>query len=92
MLFDAAAGRAAVGSVSAGTAACVTAIRGEGSDSTDGTTLKGLATETGTISRRAAIQICNRCGTEEALEDIAWGGQQKRHLADWAIVKGGWVE
>ena len=55
MLFDAAAGRAAVGSVSAGTAACVTAIRGEGSDSTDGTTLKGLATETGTISRRAAI-------------------------------------
>ena len=32
------------------------------------------------------------CGTEEALEDIAWGGQQKMHLADWAIVKGGWVE
>ena len=26
------------------------------------------------LSRRAAIQICNRCGTEEALEDIAWGG------------------
>lgn len=44
------------------------------------------------LSRRAAIQICNRCGTEEALEDIAWGGQQKMHLADWAIVKGGWVE
>ena len=44
------------------------------------------------LSRRADIQICNRCGTEEALEDIAWGGQQKMHLADWAIVKGGWVE
>ena len=44
------------------------------------------------LSRRADIQICNRCGTEEALEDIAWGGRQKRHLADWAIVKGGWVE
>ena len=44
------------------------------------------------LSRRAAIQICNRCGTEEALEDIAWGGQQKMYLADWAIVKGGWVE
>ena len=41
------------------------------------------------LSRRADIQICNRCGTEEALEDIAWGGQQKMHLADWAIVKGG---
>ena len=40
------------------------------------------------LSRRADIQICNRCGTEEALEDIAWGGQQKMHLADWAIVKG----
>ena len=44
------------------------------------------------LSRRADIQICNRCGTEEALEDIAWGGQQKMQLADWAIVKGGWVE
>ena len=33
-----------------------------------------------------------RCGTEEALEDIAWGGQQKMHLADWVIVKGGWGE
>lgn len=44
------------------------------------------------LSRRADIQICNRCGTEEALEDIAWGGQQKMHLVDWAIVKGGWVE
>ena len=44
------------------------------------------------LSRRADITICNRCGTEEALEDIAWGGQQKMQLADWAIVKGGWGE
>ena len=44
------------------------------------------------LSRRADIQICNRCGTEEALEDIAWGGHQNLPLADWAIVKGGWVE
>ena len=29
---------------------------------------------------------------EEALEDIAWGGHQNLPLADWAIVKGGWVE
>ena len=40
------------------------------------------------LSRRADIQICNRCGTEEALEDIAWGGHQNLPLADWAIVKG----
>ena len=52
----------------------------------------GKTRQTGPLSRRADIQICNRCGTEEALEDIAWGGQQKMHLADWAIVKGGWVE
>lgn len=44
------------------------------------------------LSRRANILICNRCGTEEALEDIAWGGQQNMKLADWAIVKAGWVE
>ena len=44
------------------------------------------------LSRRADILICNRCGTEEALEDIAWGGHQNMHLADWAIVKGGWSE
>ena len=44
------------------------------------------------LSRRANILICNRCGTEEALEDIAWGGHGNLHLADWAIVKAGWVE
>lgn len=44
------------------------------------------------LSRRANILICNRCGTEEALEDIAWGGHNNLHLADWAIVKAGWVE
>lgn len=44
------------------------------------------------LSRRADIQICNQCGTEEALEDIAWGGHQNLPLADWAIVKAGWVE
>ncbi len=44
------------------------------------------------LSRRANILICNRCGTEEALEDIAWGGHQNLPLADWAIVKEGWVE
>lgn len=44
------------------------------------------------LSRRADIQICNRCGTEEALEDIAWGGHQNMHLADWTIVKEGWIE
>ena len=44
------------------------------------------------LSRRADILICNRCGTEEALEDIAWGGHQNKPLADWAIVKAGWVE
>lgn len=44
------------------------------------------------LSRRADILICSRCGTEEALEDIAWGGHQNMHLADWAIVKAGWVE
>ena len=44
------------------------------------------------LSRRANILICNRCGTEEALEDIAWGGHQNLPLADWAIVKAGWVE
>jgi len=44
------------------------------------------------LSRRANILICNQCGTEEALEDIAWGGHQNLPLADWAIVKAGWVE
>ena len=44
------------------------------------------------LSRRANILICNRCGTEEALEDIAWGGHSNLPLADWAIVKAGWVE
>ena len=44
------------------------------------------------LSRRADILICNRCGTEEALEDIAWGGHNNLHLADWAIVKAGWIE
>lgn len=44
------------------------------------------------LSRRADITICNRCGTEEALEDIAWGGHQNLPLADWAIVKAEWVE
>lgn len=41
------------------------------------------------LSRRADITICNDCGTAEALEDFY--GQQKP-LADWAIVKAGWVE
>lgn len=44
------------------------------------------------LSRRADITICNRCGTEEALEDIAWGGHSNLPLIDWAIVKAGWVE
>ena len=41
------------------------------------------------LSRYADIQICNSCGTEEALADFC--GQPKP-LKDWAIVKAGWVE
>ena len=44
------------------------------------------------LSRRANIQVCNHCGNIEAMEDIAWGGHQNLPLADWAIVKAGWVE
>lgn len=41
------------------------------------------------LSRRADITICNDCGTAEALEDF-YGNPKP--LADWAIVKAGWVE
>ena len=41
------------------------------------------------LSRCADIQICNSCGTEEALADFC--GQPKA-LSDWAIVKAGWGE
>ena len=41
------------------------------------------------ISRRANIQVCNRCGNIEAMEDFTGN---KSLLADWAIVKAGWVE
>ena len=41
------------------------------------------------VSRVADILICNNCGPEEAME--AFLGK-KKPLADWAIVKAGWVE
>ena len=41
------------------------------------------------VSRVADILICNTCGTSEAME--AFRGNQTP-LADWAIVKAGWVE
>ena len=41
------------------------------------------------LSRRADITICNDCGTAEAVEDFTG---KKTPLADWAIVKAGWVE
>ena len=41
------------------------------------------------LSRRANILICNACGTAEALDDFL-GNQTP--LADWAVVKAGWVE
>lgn len=41
------------------------------------------------LVRRADIQVCNRCGNIEAMEDFAGN---KSLLADWAIVKAGWVE
>lgn len=41
------------------------------------------------LSRRANILICNACGTAEAMDDFL-GNQTP--LADWAIVKAGWVE
>lgn len=41
------------------------------------------------LSRRANILICNACGTAEAMDDFL--GKQTP-LADWAIVKAGWVE
>jgi len=41
------------------------------------------------LSRRANILICNRCGNIEAMEDFTGN---KSPLADWAIVKAGWVE
>lgn len=42
------------------------------------------------LSRRADIQICERCGTAEALEDV--GFLERKPLMDWAIVRKGWVE
>lgn len=36
------------------------------------------------ISRAAHIRICNRCGTEEAMEDTIG---ERKPLANWAIVK-----
>jgi len=41
------------------------------------------------LSRRADIQVCNCCGNIEAMEDFTGN---KSSLADWAIVKAGWVE
>lgn len=41
------------------------------------------------LSLYADIQICNSCGTEEAVG--AFIGKPKS-LSDWAIVKAGWVE
>lgn len=41
------------------------------------------------VSRVADILICNDCGTAEAMGDFL--GKQTP-LADWAIVKAGWVE
>ena len=41
------------------------------------------------LSRRADITVCNDCGTAEGLEDF-YG--DPKPLADWAIVKAGWVE
>lgn len=41
------------------------------------------------LSRRADIQVCNRCGNIEAMEDFTGN---KSPLADWAIVKAGWIE
>lgn len=41
------------------------------------------------LSRCADISICNDCGTREAVEDFTG---KRMPLADWAIVKAGWVE
>ena len=41
------------------------------------------------VSRVADILICSTCGTAEAMGDFL--GKQMP-LADWAIVKAGWVE
>lgn len=42
------------------------------------------------LSRRANVQVCDTCGTEEALEDMVT--LSKMPLAEWAIAKGppGW--
>lgn len=42
------------------------------------------------LSRRANITVCEACGTEESLEDA--GFAERKPLADWAIVRKGWVE
>lgn len=42
------------------------------------------------LSRRADIQVCESCGSLEALEDA--GFLERKPLEDWAIVRKGWVE
>lgn len=37
------------------------------------------------LSRRAAVYICDSCGTEEALEDM--GAMSKLPLREWAIAR-----
>lgn len=38
------------------------------------------------LSRRAKVYICNQCGTDEALRDIA--GKEPLPLNQWGMVKG----